>query len=68
MTAGTLAPEIDLEAEMTSEPNEIEGVEGEGDDVGLIGGGGPPATIEGDEAESLDEHGDNLLRVDEDEV
>jgi hypothetical protein len=32
-------------------------------DVGLIGGGGPAATIDDDD-ESLDEHGENLREVD----
>jgi hypothetical protein len=36
--------------------------------VGLIGGGGPPATFEDEADESLDEHGDNLSRGDEGEV
>ena len=40
------------------------------EDVSLLGGGGPASLIddfEGDE-EELDEHGDNLSRVDEDEL
>jgi hypothetical protein len=32
-------------------------------DAGLIGGGGPAATIEGDD-DALDEHGDNLREAD----
>ena len=44
--------------------------EDDADDVSLVGGGGPASTIddfEGDE-EELDEHGDNLSRVDEDDL
>jgi hypothetical protein len=32
-------------------------------DVGLVGGGGPAATIDDDE-ETLDEHGENLREAD----
>ena len=41
------------------------------DDPGLLGGGGPARTIRDDEEEvegMLDEHGDNLSRVEEDEL
>jgi hypothetical protein len=33
-------------------------------DVGLIGGGGPAATMNGDGDDELDEHGDNLREAD----
>jgi hypothetical protein len=33
-------------------------------DAGLIGGGGPAETIDGDDDEELDEHGDNLREAD----
>ncbi|HKH32516.1 MAG TPA: hypothetical protein VKA45_15835 [Gaiellaceae bacterium] len=29
-------------------------------DAGIVGGGGPAATIDGDDDAKLDEHGDNL--------
>jgi hypothetical protein len=32
-------------------------------DVGMIGGGGPAATIDGDD-DTLDEHGENLREAD----
>jgi hypothetical protein len=34
------------------------------EDVGLIGGGGPAATIDGGDDDELDEHGDNLREAD----
>ena len=49
---------------MTTEPDELEGLEGEEDDVGLIGGGGPSATFENDD-DTLDERGEDILEVDE---
>jgi hypothetical protein len=33
-------------------------------DAGLIGGGGPAATIDGDDDDTLDEHGENLREAD----
>ncbi len=42
--------------------------EEDGDDPGFLGGGGPAETIEGGDAPELDEHGDNLTQVDEDEL
>ncbi len=38
----------------------------EAEDPGFIGGGGVAETAEGED-ESLDEHGDNLTRVDDEE-
>ena len=37
----------------------------EGEDPGLLGGGGPAGTIYGDE-DSLDEHGDDLTKAGDD--
>ena len=48
---------------MTDEFNEDERTEDEETDVGLIGGGGPAATID-DDQEALDEHGENLREAD----
>ncbi len=48
---------------MTDERNEDERTEEEETDVGLIGGGGPAATIDGDD-DTLDEHGQNLREAD----
>ncbi len=48
---------------MTDEPNENEQTEDEEADVGLIGGGGPAATIDSDD-DTLDEHGQNLREAD----
>jgi hypothetical protein len=42
---------------------ENERTEDEETDVGLIGGGGPAATIDGDD-DTLDEHGENLREAD----
>lgn len=36
------------------------------DDPGFLGGGGPPSTMGDDADPELDEHGDNLSRVEED--
>jgi hypothetical protein len=53
---------------MASTWDEPEDVEDEAeDDVGLVGGGGPPATMD-DDADELDEHGDALREVDDDDV
>ena len=49
---------------------EDEVLDDEDDDATLVGGGGPASALEdfdGDEDE-LDEHGDNLTRVDEEEL
>ncbi|MBD0329680.1 MAG: hypothetical protein ICV64_06210 [Thermoleophilia bacterium] len=46
---------------------ELEGAEDE-DDVGLVGGGGPPATMDEDDTDELDRHGGNLREVDEHDV
>lgn len=43
--------------------DELEDDVDEETDVGLIGGGGPAATIDGDD-DTLDEHGDNLREAD----
>jgi hypothetical protein len=51
---------------MTDELNENERDDDEAD-AGIIGGGGPAATIDGGDDESLDEHGDNLRGVDPDD-
>jgi hypothetical protein len=48
---------------MTDELNEDEGTEEEETEVGLLGGGGPAATIDGDD-DTLDEHGENLREAD----
>jgi hypothetical protein len=48
---------------VTDEPNEYEQSEEEETDVGLVGGGGPAATIDGDD-DTLDEHGRNLREAD----
>lgn len=48
---------------MTDERNEDERTEDEETDVGIVGGGGPAATID-DDTESLDEHGENLREAD----
>ena len=48
---------------MTDERNDDQR-DDDGDDVGLIGGGGPAATIDGPDDEELDEHGDNLREAD----
>ena len=48
---------------MTDERNEDERTEDEDTDVGLVGGGGPAATID-DDQETLDEHGENLREAD----
>jgi hypothetical protein len=48
---------------MTAERNENEPTEDEETEVGLIGGGGPAATIDGDD-DTLDEHGENLREAD----
>lgn len=44
--------------------------EDEESDPGFVGGGGPAATIDGDDVAEgiLDEHGENLASVDEDEL
>ena len=44
--------------------------EDDGDDVTLVGGGGPASAMEDfeDDEGELDEHGDNLSRVDDDEL
>lgn len=44
--------------------------EGDGDDVGLVGGGGPASTMDDEDAgdEELDDHGESLSRVDDEEV
>jgi hypothetical protein len=48
--------------------NDDEGTdEGRADDPGFIGGGGVARTAEGKDEETLDEHGDNLSRVEEDD-
>ena len=39
----------------------------EDDDAGFVGGGGPAAQL-GDDSDELDEHGDNLATVDDDEL
>ena len=57
---------------MSSEWNEPEEQveEGEGEDPGFLGGGGPAETIEGGLGgdEELDEHGDNLSRADDEQL
>ena len=53
---------------MTTEWDELEEGEESEEDPGFLGGGGPARIIEGDAEEELDEHGDNLDRVDEDEL
>ena len=50
------------------EPEEGEESDEGDEDPGFLGGGGPARIIEGDAEEELDEHGDNLDRVDEDQV
>jgi hypothetical protein len=55
---------------VTDEWNENEPDEraDEDTDVGLIGGGGPAATIDGDsDDDTLDEHGENLREADADD-
>ena len=53
---------------MTSDWDEPEEErEEEGEEAGLVGGGGPAATIYGTDDEA-DEHGDNLAHADEDEA
>jgi hypothetical protein len=44
---------------MTDELNENERDDDDAD-AGIIGGGGPAATIDSGDDETLDEHGDNL--------
>ena len=51
---------------MTTDWNEPE--EDRDDDPGLLGGGGVAETLGGDVEDELDTHGDNLSRVDEDEL
>ena len=53
---------------MTTEWDEPEEGEESEEDPGFLGGGGPARIIEGDAEEELDEHGDNLDRVDEGEL
>jgi hypothetical protein len=48
---------------VTDEWTETENTEDEETDVGLLGGGGPAATIDGDD-DTLDEHGENLREAD----
>ena len=55
-------------AAMTTEWDEPEEGEESEEDPGFLGGGGPARIIEGDAEEELDEHGDNLDRVDEGEL
>jgi hypothetical protein len=50
---------------MTDESNEDE--RDDDVDAGVIGGGGPAATIGDADDESLDEHGDNLREADPDD-
>ena len=51
---------------MTTEWDE-QGEDGGEEDPGFVGGGGPPSTMGDDDADAeLDEHGDNLSRVEED--
>jgi hypothetical protein len=50
------------EPSVTDELNEEE--RDDDADAGIIGGGGPAATIEGGDDETLDEHGDNLREAD----
>ncbi len=56
---------------MTSEWDEPveadEQEDGEDADVGFLGGGGMPRTMDGDDEAELDEHGDNLQRADEEQ-
>lgn len=49
---------------MTAERTENERTEDEEADVGLVGGGGPAATIDGGDDDDLDEHGENLREAD----
>lgn len=51
---------------MTDKRNDDGREDDAGDDVGLIGGGGPAATIDGED-DTLDEHGENLREVDPDD-
>ncbi|MFL5930340.1 MAG: hypothetical protein ACJ75P_03695 [Gaiellaceae bacterium] len=52
---------------MTDELTEKERDE-DGADAGILGGGGPAATIDGGtDDETLDEHGDNLREADPDD-
>jgi hypothetical protein len=49
---------------VTDDRNGQESTEEEEADVGLIGGGGPAATIDGGDDAELDEHGENLREAD----
>ena len=49
-----------------TDPEELGGEED--DDPGILGGGGPAATIGEGADEELDEHGDNLHRADDEEL
>ena len=54
---------------MTTEPSdrdELDQAEEEGDDAGLLGGGGIARTLDDDD--EADEHGDSLARADDDQL
>jgi hypothetical protein len=54
------------EPSMTDELNENERDDDDAD-AGIVGGGGPAATIDGGDDETLDEHGENLREADPDD-